>query len=115
MSEELNVKTGDKVLYQFSCYNGSVEKIVNVTRVTPTGRIRIDYCDTQFDKYGNQIGNKDSFSFSHVSVPKEEDYKRIKENSAISKALSLMGAKNKKNLSYEQAVKIIQILNGGDF
>lgn len=107
MNEELNVKVGDKVLYHFSHYSANVEKIVNVIRVTPTGRIRIDYCDTTFDKYGNQMGYEAFSGFACLSIPSEEDYRRIKEHSIIQKALSLM--KNAKP-SYEQAVKIIEIL-----
>lgn len=111
MNEELNVKVGDKVLYHFSHYSTNVEKIVNVIRVTTTGRIRIDYCDTQFNKYGNQMGHEAFSGFACLSIPNEEDYKRIKEHSIIQKALSLM--KNTKP-SYEQAVKIVDILEGKD-
>lgn len=104
--EALKVKVGDKVLYHH-WHITTTEAIATVTRVTPTGRIRIDFCDTQFDKYGRQIGGKDSYGSSRISVPTDDDYKRIKENMAISKAESLM--KNVK-LTYEQAVEIIKIL-----
>lgn len=112
MREKLNVKVGDKLLYQYWNFRERYEKIVTVIRVTPTGRIRIDYCDSQFDKYGVKMG--DGYSFPCLSIPTEEDYKRIEENSIISKALFLMGEKNKKNLSYEQAIKIIEILKETD-
>ena len=49
--EELKVKVGDKVLYNHWHF-GTTEAITTVTKITPTGRIRIDFCDTQFDKYG---------------------------------------------------------------
>lgn len=117
MNDELNVKVGDFVLYQNGYSYNFFEKIVKVAKVTPTGRIRIEGYDEQYDKYGCQMGNRDRWSCgSHIRIATDEDYKRIKENSAISKALSLMGEKNKKNLSYEQAVKIIKILkeNGCD-
>lgn len=111
MSEELNVKVGDFVLYQWGYVHNRVEKIVKVVKITPTGRIRIEGCDEQYDKYGRQMGNKDRWSCgSHIRIPTDDDYKRIKENSAISKALLLISSKNKQNLSYEQAVKIIEIL-----
>lgn len=116
MNEELNVKVGDEVLYQSMRTYNLVEMIVKVVKVTPTGRIKIAGHDGQYDKYGRIMGHKDTWSpGSYIKIPTEEDYKRIKENSAISKALSLMDAKNKQNLSYEQAVKIIEILNGGGF
>lgn len=117
MYEELNVKVGDKLLYCWGYSYNCVEKIVTVTKVTPTGRIRIDYCDTQFDKYGHEMGNRDRWSCSSsVSIPAEDDYKRIKENDAKSKALSIIGKLNKQNITYEQAVKIIKALGnvGGD-
>lgn len=106
--EELKVKVGDKVLYHH-WYITTTEAIATVTKVTPTGRIKIDFCDTQFDKYGNQIGGRNSYGSSRISIPTEKDYKRIRENKAISKAESLM--KNVK-LTYEQAVRIIEILEG---
>lgn len=112
MREELNAKVGDKLLYQtgYNIYN-QVERIVTVTKITPTGRIRIDYSDKQYDKYGNEMGKRDSWTCcSHLYIPKEEDYERIKANNAIAKALLLMRKKNKETLSYEQAVKIIEIL-----
>lgn len=110
MREKLNVKIGDKLLYQWGYLYNRVEEIVTVTKVTPTGRIRIDYCDTQFDKYGHEMGNRDRWSCnSSVSIPTEEDYKRIRENDVKSKALSLIGKLNKQNITYEQALKIIEI------
>lgn len=111
MEQELNVKVGDLVLYQWGYAHNRVEKIVKVAKITPTGRIRIEGHDEQYDKYGHQMGNRDRWSCgSYIRIATEDDYKRIKENSAISKALSLMESKNKKNLSYEQATKIIDIL-----
>ncbi len=111
MHEELNVKAGDKLLYCYGYSFSRVEKIVTVTKVTPTGRIKIDYCDTQFNKYGEAIGNRyDWNSQSSIYIPTEEDYKRIRENEAKSKALSIIRKLNKQNITYEQAVKIIDIL-----
>lgn len=51
MNKELNVNVGDDVLYRPSSYS-RIEKIATVTKVTPTGRIRIDKFTNQFDKYG---------------------------------------------------------------
>lgn len=108
--EELNVKEGDLVLYQHGFVHNRVEKIIKVTKVTPTGRIRIEGHDEQYNKYGNQMGKLDSWSCgSRISIPTEEDFRRIKENSAISKALSIINSINRENLSYERALKIIDI------
>lgn len=108
--EELKVKVGDKVLYNYRHFGTTEKSIATVTKVTPTGRIEIDFCDTQFDKYGRQIGRRDSYSSSSISIPTEEDYKRIMQRRVISKAESLM--ENVKQLTYEQAVEIIKILEG---
>lgn len=111
MIEELNVKVGDKLLYQTGYPYNQFEKIVTVTKVTPTGRIRVDYGDKQYNKYGNEIGKRDSRIYrSHLYIPTEEDYERIKTNNVIEKALSLMNKRGKETLSYKQAVKIIEIL-----
>lgn len=109
--EELNVKVGDKVLYYGGSLFNPVEKITTVTKVTPTGRIRIDCNDCQYNKYGMEMGNKDIWSGNSKIRPyTEEDAKRIIENNVIKKAVSLCGKVNKSNLSYDQAAKIIEIL-----
>lgn len=107
--EELNVKVGDKVLYSYWTFSGTIERIETVTRVTPTGRIRVGCTDSQFDKYGRQMGESWRGG-ACLRIPTEEDYKRIKENSVILKALSLIGKLDKKTLSYDKAVKIIEVL-----
>lgn len=109
MVEVLNVKVGDKLLYHygFSC---RTERIATVAKVTPTGRIRIDCSNSQFDKYGNEMGNKDRWSCrAYLSIPTEEDYKRINENYSKSKALWIVSKLNEQNISYEQALKIIDV------
>lgn len=111
MYEELNVKVGDEVLYRLWNLSGAVERIETVTRVTPTGRIRIDGSGSQFDKYGREMGCNSWKGSAHLSIPTEEDYKRIEENAVISKALSLMEKLNKKTLPYDKAVKIVEILS----
>ena len=111
MYEELNVKIGDKVLYRLWNFSGTVERIETVTRVTPTGRIRIDGSGSQFDKYGREMGCDSWRGGARLSIPTEEDYKRIEENAVISKALSLMEKLNKKTLPYDKAVKIVEILS----
>ena len=111
MWEELNVKAGDKVLYSYWTFDGTVERIETVTRVTPTGRIRVKGSDSYFDKYVQQMGSDSWRGCATLKIPTEEDYKRIEENAVITKALSLMEKLNKKTLSYDKAVKIIEILS----
>ncbi|MCM1225187.1 MAG: hypothetical protein NC548_63120 [Lachnospiraceae bacterium] len=108
---ELNVKVGDKLLYSWGYVHNRVEKIVTVSKVTPTGRIRIEEYDERYDKYGNQMGNRDSWSCgSHLSIPTEEDYERIERKRIISKAMSLIGNIKRENLSCDTALKLIEIL-----
>lgn len=111
--EELNVKVGDKLLYHFSSWGSNVERIVTVKRVTPTGRIRIDYNDSQYDKYGKEMGCDIWSGRSSLSIPTIEDYKRLKQKAIISDALKIV--KNlQQNMSYENAVKIIDIFGEDD-
>lgn len=111
MLEELKVNVGDKVLYQYWTFRGTVERIETVTRVTPTGRIRIEGSSSQFDKYGREMGSDSYRGGASLSIPTETDYKRIKENVVISKALKLIDGLNKKTLSYDKAVKIVEIFD----
>ena len=107
---ELKVNVGDKLLYSYGYSYNRVEKIVTVTKVTPTGRIRIDYNDEQYDKYGCEMGKKDRWSCrSSLSIPTEEDFDRIKKNYAINKALYIIRKINKDNLDYDKALIIIKI------
>lgn len=104
--EELNVKAGDKVIYN---YRGQ-ERIVTVTKVTPTGRIRIDFNDCQFNNLGNQIGNRDAWPCPHIYEATPEDIKRIEQKEVVLKAYDLCHTVETKNISYEKALKIIEIL-----
>lgn len=114
MEEELKVKPGDELLCTTRHYSGTRKRIVTVTKVTPTGRIRILESDAQFDKYGKQMGigtsRADMFDASaELSVPTQEDYKELQEAKVIATAISAM-KRASKNLSYELAVKILKTL-----
>lgn len=111
---ELNVKVGDKVLLTYSAYCKQYRKIVEVINVTPTGRINIDGINVQFDKYGRRMGKRDfSSEFYQISFVTEEQIAEIlknqKRNSIINKAVRLCQKVNEKNLTYEQALKLIGI------
>lgn len=111
---ELNVKVGDKVLLTYSAYCKQYREIVEVINVTPTGRINIDGINVQFDKYGRRMGKRDfSSEFYQISFVTEEQIAEIlenqKRNSIINKAVRLCQKVNEKNLTYEQALKLIGI------
>lgn len=111
--EELNVKVGDKLLYRFSSFGYITEGIVTVKRVTPTGRIRIDYNNSQYDKYGREMGRDIWSGRSSLSIPTIEDYKRLNREAIISDALKIV--KNlQQNMSYEDAIKILDIFEEDD-
>lgn len=108
--KELNVKVGDKLLYSYGYSFNYIERIVEVTKVTPTGRIRVTRSDSQYDKYGNEMGNNDAWSpKAHLSIPTEEDIKRITQKSTIKEALNILDKINKDNLDYKKALKIIEL------
>lgn len=107
---ELNVKVGDKLLYSYGCSYNKAERIVEVTKVTPTGRIRVTTSDSQYDKYGYEMGNHDRWGDrSFLSIPTEEDINRINKNNTIAKALNIVSKLHKDNLEYEKALKIIEL------
>ena len=111
---ELNVKVGDKVLLTYSAYCEQRQKIVKVINVTPTGRIKVEGVNIQFDKYGRRMGKRDfSSEFYQISFVTEEQIAEIlenqKRNSIINKAVRLCQKVNEKNLTYEQALKLIGI------
>lgn len=110
LMKELNVKVGDKLLYSYGYSYNRTERIVEVTKVTPTGRIRVTTSDSQYDKYGREMGNSDMWSCkSSLSIPTEEDIERITQNTAIAKALNIVSKLHKDNLEYEKALKIIEL------
>ena len=107
--EELNVKAGDKLLIS----NTNNEYIATVARVTPTGRIRLagsfDYM--QFDKYGRQMGTDSLYSGKYrLSIPTEEDYKRVERNKLVGKILYNIRSLNTDNL-YNLDTDMLKVLN----
>lgn len=111
---ELNVKVGDKVLLTYSSYCKQHQRIVEVINVTPTGRIKVDGINVQFDKYGRRMGKRDfSSEFYQISFVTEKQIVEIlenqKRNSTINRAVRLCQMANEKSFTYEQALKIICI------
>lgn len=105
---ELNVKVGDKVLLTYSAYCKQYQKIVEVTKVTPTGRIKVEGLNVQFDKYGREMGSSGFCSeFYKISFVTEEQIIEIEENqkkkSIINKAVRLCQKVNERSFTYIQA------------
>lgn len=104
---ELNVKIGDKVLY-ITNYD---RRIATVTKVTPTGRIRIDCSPEQFSKHGVEM-NSDKWSLNRATICEynEEIAQRIKEEQYIKIAVNLMHKATADSINFEDAKTIIEIL-----
>lgn len=109
MDELLDVKVGDDVLWQKYAYGSVMSRIAKVTKVTPTGRIRIDGFSGQFDKFGKQMGVSGYSHRSYIRKATKEDFNKIDQNRTIQKALRIMRKFNSENLSYEIAKKIIEL------
>lgn len=110
MNDELNVNVGDEVLYRPASY-AIIERIATVTKVTRTGRIRIDKYTNQFDKYGRQMGDVGWRGRDYICILTPEKKEEILKKNEISKCICVFEEK-KNNLTFEQAVKILEILNG---
>jgi hypothetical protein len=105
---ELNVKAGDKVIFNPSG-TYSKPRIEIVEKVTPIGRIKV--CGSYFSKSGYQIGGETWYRCS-ISEATEERIKEITQAEFIRTVMYRLS--NLKSLTYEQAVAIGNILNGGD-
>lgn len=107
--KELNVKVGDKVAY-YSRGFFRTSSICTVSRVTPTGRIRLkEHEGIVFDKYGKEMGKIDPWAIRDtISELTPEVEKQIIEENTIKQCLQEMH--NIKEITYENAVKILEIL-----
>lgn len=110
MNDVLNVKVGDEVLYVLSSYS-RIEEIAIVTKITPTGRIRIDKSKNQFDKYGWQMGNTGWRGRDYICILTSDKKEEILRKSKIAECIRIFDdSKNK--LTYDQAKAIVSILLG---
>ena len=80
----LNVKVGDKVIYVTNHY----KKIATVTKVTPTGRIRVDCSSSQFNENGREIGG-DTWSLASLWEYDEKIAEQIKIDSTLESKIQL--------------------------
>lgn len=79
MTGELNVKVGDMVLVTKGYVHSGMQRISEVTRVTPTGRIRIKDSDFQFNKYGQMMGAGARGEPCNIEVITDEEAKEFEE------------------------------------
>lgn len=105
--DELNVKAGDKVIVRCPAYG--IRRVETVDKVTPTGRIKVN--STYFNKAGCEIGGN-VWHRSHIVKATESEIKEIEQAEIIRGALYQLH--NLSTLTYEQAVLIKSILEGGN-
>ena len=108
MQDELKVEVGEEVLYCPASFH-KIEKIATVTRVTPTGRIKIDKSERTFNQYGRSMGDSGWRGNDYIYKLTPEKKKELMEKEVIYKCLARF-EECKDNLSYEQAKKILEIL-----
>lgn len=105
-----NLKVGDKVVVHSWawCYNKYIE--TTVSKITPTGRIRVNGYEEQFNQQGYAMGDYSSC----LCNPKEDDTIRLvqltKERKFLNSAEYEISQKIKE-MTVEQAQKILEILN----
>ena len=107
MNDLDNIKVGDKVIWENSM--ATHREIATVVGITPTGRIKIDKSNKYFRKSGCEI-TSDIWHSSRIYLYTEELAEEIKRKRIVNKAFSLM--RNAREITYEQAEKIIDILEG---
>lgn len=99
---KLNV--GDAVIVA-NYYN---ERVDEVEKITPSGRITVSH--TVYRPDGCEYGDSRSFHPYCLREATPEAIEAIRQKEIASKALSLM--RDCRKVSYEQAVRIIEVLGG---
>ena len=103
-------RVGDKVAF-YNAYERDLPEITTVSKITPTGRIRIEkHPYYQFDSNGNQMGG-DGWHRSNIVPLTPELYEEIKKNNTIRKAVIMCNKVREKDLDYETAKKLIELLD----
>lgn len=127
------MKAGDKVTWMSQSQGVEKEKSGTIIMEIPAGHSAMTYVPSDTKKSHIKFQNISSKDRVLVAVPAgkdeqnihyycpyksiltiqtNEDFKRLHEEKAtISKALSLLENLNKKTLSYDKAVKIVEILS----
>ncbi len=101
-------QVGDKVAVRYNRYNNLV--IDEVVRITPTGRIKLKKASAQYDKRGYEMGCRDSFYRSYIVPLTPELEQEIIQVKTIERALYLCRVTTEKDIDYETAKKLIELL-----
>lgn len=101
-----NLKAGDKVIV---CYRGiySDDTVKTVDKVTPTGRIKAG-CD-----YYNPNGRPRNHGGTHLEEATAEALEAIRQREVIRKAAYRVSFVRADDITYDQAVKLLEVLGDG--
>lgn len=106
MRESLeNVKVGDVVIEHCRWKN----VIATVTKVTAT-QIVIGGGDRYRKKDGYMVGGSGGWYYRWISLPKEGEVEALKRQKFIEDVVSEMKMRTARDVTYEQAVKIKEVL-----
>lgn len=106
MSNLADVKAGDLLIKHYR----AIRSVVKVEKLTPT-QIVVTGGDRFRKKDGYEIGSG-GFYHCHITLPKEGEVESIRRENLITN-VCIKGTKilDSYNISYEQALKIKEILN----
>jgi len=102
-----SLKEGDKVAVKNGSIGFRYYEILEIIRITPTGRITTSD-GTKFDNRGREMGKKDTWSISLDIEPITEE---VVESMRRRKILQAISSTNFKELSLESLDAIYEILN----
>lgn len=78
-----------------------------VAKITPTGRIKVGL------NYYNRYGWSRGCSATHIKEATEEAIEAIRKKEVIRKAVSRAYALRVDSITYDQAVKLLEVLDDG--
>ena len=101
-----NLKAGDDVIIS----NRYIQSVGTVEKITPAGKIKVN--GLMFRKDGSQVSS-DRWCLTRLLEATPEAVRKISEDKAIRKALN--AAHDLKDITYEQAVKILAVLESNEW
>lgn len=102
-------QVGDKVVVYYGYIATPV--IDEIVRITPTGRIKLKMASAQYNKRGYEMGCRDSFYRSYIVSLTPELEQEVIQGKTIEKAAYLCRVTTKKDIDYETAKKLIELLD----
>lgn len=105
MKESLeNVKVGDVVIVHAGLYRMAVNKISKVTATM------IHVGNERYRKEDGRLVGAGPWDLRFISLPKEGEIEELKRQKFIKDVVSILSKLTARNVTYEQAVKIKEVL-----